>query len=56
MREQAFTLAALGDRKVLGELLGMLESIDPEDRFVRDVRARTERDRRGGIDVDGLLF
>jgi hypothetical protein len=54
-REQAFALAALGDRQSVDELVGDLRAIDPNHPFVRELEARLRRKPKGRLDVSGLL-
>ncbi len=54
-REQAYTLAALGDRGSATRVLHDLRGIDPEDAFVLGLQKRMKDDPRGRVDVTGLF-
>ncbi len=54
-REQAVALAALGDRKSAQAIVADLERIDPDQPFVAQMKKRFREDRRGRVDVAGLL-
>ena len=53
--EQAFALAALGDRGAVGEILADIKRIDPASPFASELEARMKKHRRGRVDVSGLL-
>ncbi|MCA9597062.1 MAG: hypothetical protein KC776_27290, partial [Myxococcales bacterium] len=53
--EQAFALAALGDRGAVGEILADIKRIDPTSPFASELEARMKIHRRGRVDVSGLL-
>ncbi len=54
-REQAFALAAVGDRTSATTMLATLRSIQPEDPFARDLEGRLSKHERGRMDMTGLL-
>jgi hypothetical protein len=54
-REQALTLAALGDRSSVRRVLADLTPIHAAEPFVVALRERLKDDSRGGVDVTGLL-
>jgi hypothetical protein len=54
-REQAVTLAKLGDRDSVQELLSGLREIDPDDAVAAQITSRMAASERGGVDVAGLI-
>lgn len=54
-REQAIVLAALGDRTGVGTVLRDLRATDAQGAFVSELEKRLDKDRRGRIDVAGLV-
>ncbi len=54
-REQAVALAQLGDRDSVARVVADLRKIDPAHPFVKEIETRLAHDKRGGIDVSGLL-
>jgi hypothetical protein len=54
-REQALVLAALGDRKILSDLLDELDGIDPGNDFSKKLRKRLGKRKHGSVDVTGLI-
>jgi hypothetical protein len=53
--EQAFALAALGDRTAVTEIIVDIKRINPESPFASELEARMKKHRRGRVDVSGLL-
>lgn len=54
-QEQAVALAALGDRDSVRAILADLKKIDPDQPFIAQMDKRFAEDRRGRVDVAGLL-
>jgi hypothetical protein len=55
VRDQALTLAALGDRENLERTLEILETLDDDDPVAAELRQRMSERRRGRVDIAGLL-
>ncbi len=54
-REQALMLAALGDRKLLEQVLTDLEAFESEREFLKRLRARLAERERGRVSIVGLF-
>jgi hypothetical protein len=54
-RDQAITLAALGDRASLEKTLEILEALDDDDPVASKLRTRMAERSRGRLDIAGLL-
>jgi hypothetical protein len=54
-REQAVTLAKLGDRDSAHELIAALREINPDDQIAAQITERLDASKRGGVDVAGLI-
>lgn len=55
LRERAVLLASLGDRDTAAEVAKALATLDPGDPLAPELEARLKADRRGAVDVAGLL-
>ncbi len=53
--EQAYALAALGDRSAVTEIIADIKRINPDSPFASELEARMKKHRRGRVDVSGLL-